>query len=84
MGDLIHIKGFNESEENNNKNIPSKDGWYWVLIDGYDEPTPCWFSYAKDPEDSYFLPGGMGDSSSSGIYMDEVVRVGPEIEVPNF
>jgi len=37
-----------------------------------------------DEGDENFLPGGMGDSSSNGIYMDEIERVGPEIIVPNF
>ncbi len=39
---------------------------------GYDEGDEC------------FLPGGMGDSSSNGIYIDEIERIGPEIIVPNF
>jgi len=71
------------------KNLPQKSGWYWVLIEGYDEPTPCWYSGTEcfryyEPGDEYFLPGGMGDSSSMGIYIDDIERIGPEIEVPNF
>ena len=66
------------------KNIPQKDGWYWVLLDGYDEPTPCWFSYDDDLDDCCFLPGGMGDSSSMGVYLDEIEKIGPEIIVPKF
>jgi hypothetical protein len=87
------IKRFNESEVESNindpKKLPQKSGWYWVLIKGYDEPTPCWYmgpdsfsSYEKG--DECFLPGGMGDSSSNGIYIDEIERIGPEIIVPNF
>lgn len=65
--------------------LPTKTGWYWILIDGYDTPTPCWFSYNKsEPEYSYFLPGGMGDSSSMGIYLRDLSKIGPEIEVPTF
>ena len=89
MKDLKHIKRFNESEENlnisdvsdsQNQKLPNKSGWFWVLIDGYDEPTPCW--YMDDLQ--CFLPGGLGDSSSMGIYEDEIEKVGPEIVVPNF
>jgi hypothetical protein len=68
--------------------LPEKSGWYWVLIDGYDSPTPCWFSRVdnwNDPDgDSYFLPGGMGDSSSMGLYIDDLEEIGPEIIVPKF
>ena len=65
--------------------LPTKNGWYWVLIDGYDSPTPCWFSLDEgDKEDSHFLPGGMGDSSDSGIYSEDITRVGPEITEPKF
>ena len=87
MKDKKHIKKFNESTEN--LNIPTKSGWYWILIKGYKEPTPCWYMgpdsfYSYEEGDENFLPGGMGDSSSNGIYMDEIERVGPEIIVPNF
>ena len=65
--------------------LPIKDGWYWVLIKGYEIGTPCWFSKSDDEEDdSYFLAGGMGDSSSSGIYADEIEKIGPEIIEPKF
>lgn len=70
-----------------NLNIPSKTGWYWILIDGYDEPTPCWFTSLRedeDEEDAYFLPGGMGDDSSNGVHLDEIEKIGPEIIVPKF
>jgi len=62
--------------------LPQKDGWYWILIDGYNSPTPCWFS--DDEDGGYFLPGGMGDSSSMGIYKNDIVKVGPEIIEPIF
>ncbi len=64
--------------------MPTKSGWYWVLLDGYANPIPCWFSYDILPEDSFFLPGGMGDSYSMGLFENDIERVGPEIEVPNF
>ena len=65
------------------KNLPKENGWYWVLVDGFDEPTPCSFSYDKEePEYSYFLPGGMGDSSSHGIYPDEIIKIIQKIEPP--
>lgn len=60
--------------------FPIKTGWYWVLINGYDTPTPCWYSEG----DNYFLPAGLGDSSSTGIFEDEIIKVGPEIIVPDF
>lgn len=66
------------------KTLPKKSGWYWILIDGYDDPTPCWFSLNQEIQDSYFLPGGMGDGSRNGIYLDEIVKIGPEITVPKF
>lgn len=69
-------------ENSNMKKMPTKDGWYWVLIDGYDEPTACWFSL--DSDGGYFLPGGMGDSSSMGLFEEDIERVGPEIIVPKF
>lgn len=63
--------------------LPNKDGWYWIQIGGYiDGPEwfPCWF--VKDSE--CFLPGGMGDDSSNGIYIDDdILQVGPEIIEPN-
>jgi len=31
-----------------------------------------------------FLPAGLGDSSSMGIYLDEIVKIGPEINEPLF
>lgn len=67
-------------EDENNKNMPNTDGWYWVLIDGYDDPTPCWYMNKLQ----CFLPGGLGDSSSMGLYEDDIVKVGPEIIVPEF
>ena len=54
------IKKF-ESMRDKKLNWPTKSGWYWVLLDGYDSPTPCW--YKHDPYDAdderCFLPGGM-------------------------
>jgi len=89
MKDKGHIQSFNEHQENlnisdvsdsQNQKLPTKSGWYWVLIDGYDTPTPCW--YMDDL--NCFLPGGLGDSSSMGLYEDDIEKVGPEIEVPIF
>ena len=56
--------------------------WYWLLLDGYDWYMPCLFMKGQDPEDSCFLPGGLGDSSSMGIYADEIEKIGPEIIAP--
>lgn len=89
MKDNKHIQSFNEHQENlnisdvsgsQNQKIPNKSGWFWVLIGGYDEPTPCWYM----DDEKCFLPGGMGDSSSMGIYEDDIEKVGPEIIIPNF
>ena len=64
--------------------LPLENGWYWILIDGYETPTPCWFSLdINDKNDSYFLPGGMGDSSSMGLYVDDIIRVIERIVEPN-
>jgi hypothetical protein len=60
--------------------MPKKDGWFWVLLMDYDHPIPCWYNV----EGGYFLPGGLGDSSSAGIFEDEVDKVGPEIHQPTF
>ena len=60
--------------------LPEKDGWYWVLIRDYDNPTPCWYMNSSE----CFIPGGIGDSSSTGLYKDDIERIGPEIDVPNF
>jgi len=76
-GEEIMKKAREKSKE---KSFPSKDGWYWVLIDGYDKPTPCWFML----QSNCFLPGGMGDSSSMGLYESDIKKVGPEIIEPNF
>lgn len=67
-----------------NVEFPTESGWYWVLLKGYDSPTPCWYMHSNDYDDRCFLPGGMGDSSSMGVYSDDIDRVGPEIQVPNF
>lgn len=69
----------------NVNDLPKSDGWFWILMDGYEDPTPCWYQYDRDePIYSYFLPGGMGDSSSMGIYMEDIEKIGPEIIVPFF
>ena len=77
----MKIKKVNESK------LPIKSGWYWVLIDGYDTPTPCWYN-APNPDDQdddgYFLPVRMGDSSDSGLYENDIEKVGPEIIEPIF
>lgn len=75
-------KHINESSNEKNLDVPTKEGWYWVLLDGYESPTPCWFM--KMGNDWCFLPGGMGDSSSMGLYADDITKIGPSIEVPNF
>ena len=65
--------------------MPIKEGWYWILFDGYDSPTPCWFMIDKKyPESSCFLPAGLGDASRDGVYMNEITRIGPEIVEPKF
>lgn len=69
----------------NVNDLPTNDGWFWILIDGYEDPTPCSYHYDRnEPESSYFLPGGMGDSSSMGLYMEDIAKIGPEIIVPFF
>lgn len=74
-------------EESENKTIvfPLKKSWYWILIIGYTNPTPCWFGYEATDQEEYkcFLPGGMGDSSSTGIYIQDIEKIGPEIVEPN-
>lgn len=62
------------------KKLPNKSGWFWVLLLDDDDPIPCW--YMHDLE--CFLPGGMGDSSSMGIFEDEIEKIGPKIIVPIF
>ena len=57
--------------DSQNKKLPNKSGWFWVLIDGYNKPTPCW--YMNDLQ--CFLLGGLGDSSSMGIYEDEIEKL---------
>ena len=65
--------------------LPEKNGWYWIRMKGYNIGTPCWFSKDIDDEDdSYFLAGGMGDSSSAGIFIDDIETIGPEIIEPEF
>jgi hypothetical protein len=57
--------------------------WYWVLVDGYDFYIPCWFyKNEEELERSYFLPAGLGDSSSMGIYLDDIEKIGNEITPP--
>ena len=59
--------------------------YYWVLFLGYRKPTPCYFYKSNyEPESSCFLPGGMGDTSSNGVYADDIAKIGPEIIVPKF
>lgn len=65
--------------------FPEKDGWYWVRIAGYDGPIPCWYVAPRDNDDNpYFLPAGLGDSSSSGVYEEDIDSIGPEIIEPEF
>jgi hypothetical protein len=67
-------------------NYPSVDGWYWVLVDGYKRPIPCWYMKTSHPDPKgdpgCFLPGGMGDSSSTGLYSNDISKIGPEIIEP--
>lgn len=57
--------------------------WYWVLVDGYDWYMPCLFMEDKEnPDWCCFLPAGLGDKSSMGIYFDDIEKVGPEIIAP--
>jgi hypothetical protein len=42
------------------------------------------FLYDDDLEDSCFLPGGMGDVSSNGVYLDDIAKIGPQIIIPVF
>lgn len=65
-----------------NKNLTQKSGWYWVLIEGYNQYLPGWYEYNTNVKESYFLPGGIGDESSMGIYFDEIEEIGPEITQP--
>lgn len=64
--------------------FPQKSGWYWVLLDGYECPTPCWFVKAQQSDDDCFIPAGLGDTSRDGIYAEDIDRVGPEIIEPEF
>ena len=59
-------------------NFPKNSGWYWVWIIGIESPIPCWYSIDTD----YFLPAGLGDSSSQGIFSNEIEQLGPEIQEP--
>jgi len=51
MKDNKHIQSFNdmnselskETSDSQNKKIPAKSGWYWILITGYNNPTPCYY-----------------------------------------
>jgi hypothetical protein len=59
--------------------------YYWVLLEGYNEPTPCYFYKSNyEPERSCFLPGGLGDTSSMGVFLDDIKKILPEIIVPIF
>ena len=57
---------------------PPKSGWFWVDI-GDDTKIPCWYD-----GDDCFLPAGLGDSSSTGLYHDDIDKIGPEIIEPDF
>lgn len=57
--------------------------WYWILVDGYDWYMPCLLMKGRDPEDRHcFLPAGLGDSSSMGIFEDDIDKIGPQIIEP--
>lgn len=65
---------------------PSEEGWYWIKIKGYRGLTPCWFIKCLDgddpDEDNCFLPAKLGDTSSMGIYADDIDKIGPTIIEP--
>ena len=72
---------FNKIEEKNElpeKELPEKDGWYWIESNG--EKIPSWFMSNLE----CFLPGGMGDSSSTGMYLEDINKIGPPIIEPKF
>jgi|APCry1669192269_1035402.scaffolds.fasta_scaffold00806_14 hypothetical protein len=51
--------------------FPTKSGWFWVKIQK-NYIVPCYFDYNINYIDSlYFLPGGLGDGSSNGLYEDD-------------
>lgn len=60
--------------------LPEKDGWYWVILDGDESGTPCWFM--KDAK--CFIPAGLGDASRYGIDVSDIDAIGPEIIEPEF
>ena len=63
--------------------VPTKDGWYWIKY--YDGGWfPAWLSQDinKGVDEPYFLVGGLGDSSSAGLYMNDIIEIGPEIIEP--
>lgn len=83
---MKHINKFNESNSpiGEQMNELTHRSYYWVLLKGYNQPIPCFFQKDRyNAADSCFLPGGIGDSSSMGIYADEITKIGPEIEMPN-
>jgi hypothetical protein len=65
--------------------LPTKDGWYWIKY-YEDRWFPAWLSQDinKGVDEPYFLVGGLGDESSGGIYVDEIIEIGPEIQEPTF
>ena len=64
--------------------VPTKDGWYWIKYYEGGGWFPAWLSQDinKGVDEPYFLVGGLGDSSSAGLYMDEIIKIGPEITEP--
>lgn len=67
------------------QNAPTEDGWYWIKLKRVNRPIPCWYmSDEDDPEDSCFIPGGLGDPSRNGIYLEDIEKIGPRIEQPEF
>ena len=64
--------------------LPIKEGWYWIVLKGYDYAIPCWYVKSDIDDECCFLPGGVGDTSSSGVYDVEIDRIGPEIIEPKF
>lgn len=84
---MKHIKQFNENSNymsiiEQMKNLKHRH-YYWVLFEGYSEPNPCFFIKSEDPDESCFLPGGLGDTSSMGVYAQDIEKIGSEIPIPS-
>lgn len=59
--------------------------WYWVKLKFRKDPLPCKFIKDKqNVEESSFIIGGIGDTSSNGADKEDIQIIGPEIIVPDF